>query len=148
MKTIKRIIHSIRTVLAIYRQIKSETSDVMLMDELEKILIESRLVSMICKCSGVSVEELQEQKKYRKKELVAARQIHMAILRVVFKKSLNKSGEPYDKDHATVLHSVKTVKNLVETNSVYRRRYRPVFERCLKLDPTTANTLNLKYLIN
>lgn len=50
--------------------------------------------------------------KTRKREYVFARQICMALMLKHTKLTLNRIGEMFNKDHATVLHSQKTISNL------------------------------------
>jgi len=62
-------------------------------------------------------------KKLRKKEYVYCRYLSMYFMRIitseVFKKpeiTLHWIGKRYEKDHATVLHAMKTVKDLIDTD--------------------------------
>ncbi len=69
----------------------------------------------------------------RKREVVEARQIAMYAIKVQSSLSLSQIGLICgDKDHATVLHGIKTVANLWETSPVYRRKYNGLFS-ALKL---------------
>lgn len=55
--------------------------------------------------------------KCRKREIVTARQLSMALAKTFTSHSLAKIGEEIGgKDHATVLHACKTINNLVDTN--------------------------------
>jgi hypothetical protein len=55
--------------------------------------------------------------KTRKREYVYARQICMFLIKKHTKRSLASIGELFgDKDHATVLHAVKTIFNLAQTS--------------------------------
>ena len=57
----------------------------------------------------------------RKREIVQARQICMFFAKSMTKVSLASIGEEFGgKDHATVLHANRTVKNLKETDRKYR----------------------------
>jgi len=56
-------------------------------------------------------------KKNRKREYVQTRQIAMFLSKSLTKESLANIGRNIgDKDHATVLHACKTVKNLIDTD--------------------------------
>lgn len=56
-------------------------------------------------------------KKTRKREYVQTRQIAMFLSKNLTKESLANIGRNIgDKDHATVLHACKTVKNLIDTD--------------------------------
>ncbi len=59
--------------------------------------------------------------KTRKREIVQARQLAMYFSKKLTKNSLNTIGlHCGNKDHATVLHAVKTVNNLIETDKQFR----------------------------
>ena len=67
--------------------------------------------------------------KTRKREIVTARQISMTICKLITKDSLSNIGSEHGgKDHATVLHSIKTVKNLFDTNRSFRENILPLLE--------------------
>ncbi len=60
--------------------------------------------------------------KTRKREIVQARQIAMFFSRELTQTSLASIGAQIgNKDHATVLHSCKTVENLMETDKMFRQ---------------------------
>jgi chromosomal replication initiation ATPase DnaA len=56
----------------------------------------------------------------QKREVVQVRQICMYFGCQFTNLSLVAIGEPFDKDHATVLHSKKTISNLIDTNNNVR----------------------------
>lgn len=69
----------------------------------------------------------------KKKEYVKARQVSMYFIKECFDKkapnrrlTLSKIGKKFNgrvkyKDHATVMHAIKTVKNEIETNKCYKK---------------------------
>lgn len=57
--------------------------------------------------------------KTRKREIVEARQIIMYFAMKLRLGTLQKVGDYFGKDHATVFHAVKTVTNLMETNKEF-----------------------------
>lgn len=71
--------------------------------------------------------------KSRKRELVEARQVVMASYYNAFANhkrypiSLTIAGNVYYKDHATVIHAVKTVSNLIDTDPAYVEKYSEVW---------------------
>lgn len=69
----------------------------------------------------------------RKRELVQSRQLCMKILKEETTLSLAKIGKEYKKDHATVLHAVKTIDNIIETNKQLREQYLQLFENAHEL---------------
>lgn len=62
--------------------------------------------------------------KTRKQRILQARQVRQVLYRLALKKSLQTTAiECGRKDHATVIHSIKTVKRLCESDPDYRRRF-------------------------
>lgn len=59
--------------------------------------------------------------KGRKRELVKTRQVCHFIMVELYKYTLEKVGEFYNKDHATILHGKRTVQNEMDTNKEYKR---------------------------
>jgi hypothetical protein len=79
-------------------------------------------------------------KKSRKREIVEARQMCMTYAKNLTTCSLAKIGLNIGgKDHATVLHSVKTVNNLIETDSGYKARYDMILNNILSYVDNTNN---------
>ncbi len=75
--------------------------------------------SLVCKYFDVDLQEIRGFRRYR--QLVIPRQIIMFLLRRYTKMSLKGIGKLYHKDHATVIHSITTVLNLLETDADYRK---------------------------
>lgn len=65
---------------------------------------------------GYSFELLKEYNKCRKDELKFPRQVFMTLL-VCSGYSLRLAGEPFDKDHATVLWAKNKIINILETKT-------------------------------
>ena len=84
----------------------------------------------VCNFFNLSPEALMS--KTRKREIVQARQIAMYLSKSMTKASLASIGAQIGgKDHATVLHACKTVKDLIETDKHFRQ-YIIDIERRLK----------------
>jgi chromosomal replication initiator protein len=74
---------------------------------------------MVCEYYDVPYEKLQQ--KTRKREIVQARQITMYLAKAFTKNSLKTIGEHFGgRDHTTVIHSCQTVKDLMDTDSVFK----------------------------
>lgn len=74
---------------------------------------------MVCEFFDVPYERLMH--KTRKREIVQARQISMYLAKGFTKNSLKTIGEHFGgRDHTTVIHSCQTVKNLMDTDSIFR----------------------------
>jgi len=88
----------------------------------------NNLVHIICTETKIDEQELLANKKNRKREYVIARQIHMSILNLVFNFTLAQSGAVCGKKaHATVLHGIETINNLLDTSQEFRTRYGNIF---------------------
>ena len=75
-------------------------------------------------------------KKTRKREVVEARQVLMKYRKEMMKLSLAQAAEPFGKDHATAIHAIKTVNNLLETDSNFRVKYELFLERAKQPNTT------------
>ena len=73
-------------------------------------------------CNYFSLEPEQLHSNSRKREIVQARQLAMYLSREMTNSSLSTIGSQIGgKDHATVLHAIKTVKDLMETDRGIRQ---------------------------
>ena len=71
-------------------------------------------------CSLTQVEWDQMKGKCRKRELNDVRQIAMWIIRKGTSMSFYNVGKVFNRHHATVLHAVKSVENMIQTDNRYR----------------------------
>jgi|SRR5215217_1191263 len=86
-----------------------------------RILPEIAILEAVSEYLGVEVEDVQGQS--RNAELVIARHISMYLIKKHSMMSLKSIGSLFgDRDHATVIHACKTVKNRAETDKRYRKR--------------------------
>lgn len=69
--------------------------------------------------------------KTRKREVVQARHISMFLIKKYTKQSLSAIGQIFERDHATVIHAIKTVDNLCETDQSFKQTLEDI-ERSLK----------------
>ncbi len=84
----------------------------------KEITIET-IQKMVCEYFDVSYDILLQ--KTRKREIVQARQITMYLAKAFTKNSLKTIGEHFGgRDHTTVIHSCQTVKDLMDTDSLFR----------------------------
>jgi chromosomal replication initiation ATPase DnaA len=80
------------------------------------------ILSHVSDCTEISIDDIHSVTK--KREIVIARQLAHCIAKKHTKLSLGQIGWSVgEKDHATVLHSIKTVKNLIATDKAYRKTY-------------------------
>jgi chromosomal replication initiator protein len=74
---------------------------------------------MVCDYFDVAYDKLLQ--KTRKREIVQARQITMYLAKSFTKNSLKTIGEHFGgRDHTTVIHSCQTVKDLMDTDSLFK----------------------------
>ena len=84
----------------------------------KEITIET-IQKMVCEYFDVAYDKLLQ--KTRKREIVQARQITMYLAKAFTKNSLKTIGEHFGgRDHTTVIHSCQTVKDLMDTDGVFR----------------------------
>ena len=83
-------------------------------------------------CHYFNLEEALIQTPSRKREIVQARQITMYLAKKYTESSFSHIGKLVGgKDHATVLHACKTVKDQMEINKTFRSTVETI-EGCLK----------------
>jgi chromosomal replication initiator protein len=74
---------------------------------------------IVCDYFNITIDQMHSTT--RKREIVQARQLAMYFAKNMTKASLASIGtEIGGKDHATVLHAVRTVNNLIETDKHFR----------------------------
>jgi chromosomal replication initiator protein len=74
---------------------------------------------LVCEYFEVPYDKLLQ--KTRKREIVQARQISMYLAKAFTKNSLKTIGEHFGgRDHTTVIHSCQTVKDLMDTDGIFR----------------------------
>jgi chromosomal replication initiator protein len=76
------------------------------------------MMKVVCKLTQVDWSELKG--KSRKREINDIRQTSMWILRKGTSLSFANIGAIFNRHHATVLHAVESVNNMIETDSMYR----------------------------
>ena len=88
----------------------------------------------------VDIPEEKIVAKTRKREIVEARQICMRISKDLTKCSLARIGmEIGRKDHATVLHAIKVVNNLIETSQDFKSKYEIIYNNVLSYVDNSNN---------
>ena len=74
---------------------------------------------LVCEFFDVPYDKLLQ--KTRKREIVQARQITMFLAKAFTKNSLKTIGDHFGgRDHTTVIHSCQTVKDLMDTDSLFK----------------------------
>ena len=85
--------------------------------------LEEIIKEIACKHSMLSVEELQKNNKSKRREYAMPRQVIMYLLHKACKYTVTRIGEKFSKNHATVLHAIRTVENLRKTDKIFRLYY-------------------------
>ncbi len=87
----------------------------------QRELTVSQIQQKVCDFYGLNPEALQS--KTRKREIVQARQVAMFFSKNLTNSSLSSIGAVIGRrDHATVLHACKAVKNMQETDPVFKHQ--------------------------
>ncbi len=79
------------------------------------------VIAMVCEITHLSRSELFS--KNRDRHLVDARRLAYALIRELFGTPYLIMGKYFGKNHASVIHGLKTHKNLLEYDPIYRGRY-------------------------
>lgn len=75
----------------------------------------SQIFTAVCKYYGQREERCKL--KGRKPEMVKIRQITCYLAQKKTDMTLTAIGKFFDKDHTTVIHSIRTVQNMIDTNT-------------------------------
>ncbi len=87
----------------------------------EKEISASKILERVSNFFNISIENIQS--KSRKREIVQARQVATYFTKQMTKLSLVSIGYKIGKrDHSTVLHSFKTVKNLIQVDEEFKNK--------------------------
>jgi hypothetical protein len=96
---------------------------------------------IVCQGEGLLPALLKQTKNRRNTELVFARQCIFYLMREFTKKPLSSIGRHFNKDHATVIHSVRTIHNYIDTDRDVKAKiqlYEEKVKLALSFDYATA----------
>lgn len=79
------------------------------------------ILSKVSTSTMISIEKMRSKR--RNRPIVEARQIFCKIAKEETYYTLDEIGSIINKDHATVIHSCRTAKNLIKTNKEYKKKY-------------------------
>lgn len=79
------------------------------------------VTNMVCEITHLSRAELHSRN--RDRHLVDARRLAYALIRELFGTPYLIMGKYFGKNHASVIHALKTHKNLLDYDDIYRGRY-------------------------
>ena len=89
--------------------------------------LDELIIEAVCGAYDTTYEQINC--KCRRRELCECRQVIMALLYMSGKFSLVKVGLKFKRDHATVSHAVKTVKNLWDSSFDFRAKVIPILKK-------------------
>ncbi len=78
----------------------------------------TKIVDLICNHFSLRPDQIRSRS--RKKEVALPRQIAMYFSRKYTQASLQNIGKEFNRDHATVLHSIKKIDKMLKTNAKFR----------------------------
>ena len=79
------------------------------------------MMARTCQFFEVNIEQLQS--KWRKREVVEARYFFYYYAKNIESKTLVMLGNATNRDHTTIIHGLRTMENLFETDRAYRERW-------------------------
>ena len=91
--------------------------------------------AMCAQAWGIDREQLYTRT--RERQVVEARQMAMYLRVTRERSSYAAAGQPYDRDHATAIHAVRTVRNLMSTDKAFRDKARRVIGTLEEMDRLT-----------
>ncbi len=97
--------------------------------KIKKIIEIEEIQKIVCRYYGINITNLTSKKKH--KEIVHYRQMAMYVSKQYTDLSLQKIGNAFKRDHTTVIHSEKTIKNKIKNNENINKEYKNL---CLKID--------------
>ena len=98
----------------------------------QPISMYDQIINLVCKGERVTFEQINVD--CRDKDLVYTRQLIMYFANQKEVGSLAQIGRKFNRDHATVIHAVKTIQNYLDTDKLKRKRIEEYAEKldCIK----------------
>lgn len=87
----------------------------------------ARIIQLVSETTGVHFKSMAAKDRHR--NLVDARIIAMWLIRNMTRHSLLEIGRMFNRDHTTVIHSLRTLENLMETDPAMRTFVEGIKER-------------------
>jgi len=87
--------------------------------QVDKEISVENIKQLVAKFFDVPIEKMQS--KTRMREVVMARQLSMYLAKNYTNSSLKVIGDSFGgRDHSTVIHSLKTVKDMMDTDTIFK----------------------------
>lgn len=91
----------------------------------QKVITCEAILQQVIATFGIDMKSINS--KSRKREIVWARQAAMSLCKKYTTQSVSRIGQVIgNRDHATVLHALKNVDDLLETEVEFREKYNKV----------------------
>lgn len=97
---------------------------------------------MVCSYYGVDVSFMKYET--RKREVVKCRHVSMYLLKKHSSMSLSVLGAEFNKDHATVLHAVRTINNYMEWDRDLRKEIQELEKIVLLKSSSMINNFSIE----
>jgi chromosomal replication initiation ATPase DnaA len=83
------------------------------------------IIDHVCKSFEITTDEIISPSRIR--QIALARQMAMYLIRErIHNYSLNSIGKHFNRDHATVMHSLKAINNQIDTDFTIRLRLKDI----------------------
>lgn len=99
--------------------------------EIKNYIELSKIMGIVCRATGLTPEYIKM--KTKDQEILVPRQMCMYLAHLYSKKSLAEIGRYFGKDHATVLHSSKKIKDYLYIDKSFREKWLPLINYCHSL---------------
>lgn len=86
-----------------------------------------RILSAVSGYTGISTAAIMAKGRHR--PIVEARHIAMHLMRKSAGMTLVAIGDLFDRDHSTVINSIKVAESLIETDRSFEKMYNGIIER-------------------
>ena len=90
------------------------------------------IVKLVAEHYGIYLPAVYSQ--LRRRKHVVARQVAIFIMDEILDKSYTAIGKHLKRDHATVIHALKAIKNDIATDDLYRYEVLGLLEKARKLE--------------
>jgi chromosomal replication initiator protein len=114
-------------VLRNMRTLELETIQALLSDDVRARATLKEVSVQVAKATGISLTDMKSQ--CRKSQIVHARSLAIYLCRQISQASLEQIGKFFgNRDHTTILHSVRKIESLIDSDEALRKRVTSIFE--------------------
>lgn len=109
------MIHSNNLTLPL---VQSYIRDVVIETQPDPVTVD-KIVEEVSRTYNISTDDIYSN--VRTADIAMARQVSMYIISVVMKLSTTDIGKHFNKDHTSVIHNIKKIKNIIKTNEIEKK---------------------------